>query len=162
MAARSKAKLEFSCTASKSAAKKYSQWKEYAPLLKIASNEVMVAELPEIIKMKLGIVLLSDEELLEMNRNVLGHDFYTDILTFEIERKGNALEAELYFSLDRAQENALRYKVSLRNELARLAIHGMLHLAGYDDKTSAAKGKMRKMEKDFLDKVGAGFSLRAL
>ncbi len=156
MALRFKAKLEFSCTASKSAAKKYPQWKEYTPLLKIASNEVIVAELPEIRKMKLGIVLLSDEELLEMNRNVLGHDFYTDILTFEIERKGTELEAELYFSLDRAQENALRYKVSLRNELARLAIHGMLHLAEYDDKTSEGKRKMREKEQEFIDMVGAG------
>ena len=150
MAVRSKAKLEFSCTASKAATQKYPKWKEYSPLLKIATKEVMISELPDITNMKLGIVLLSDEELLEMNRNVLGHDFYTDILTFEIERKGNYLEAELYFSLDRAQENALRYKVSLRNELVRLAIHGMLHLAGYDDKTSIGKKKMRKMEQEFL------------
>ena len=150
MATRSKAKLEFSCTASKAAAIKYPKWKDYVPLLKTASHEVMLSELPKITTMKLGIVLLGDEELLEMNKSVLGHDFYTDILTFVIERNGKELEAELYFSLDRAQENALQYKVSLRNELARLAIHGMLHLAGYDDKTSAGKKKMRLMEKDFL------------
>jgi probable rRNA maturation factor len=156
MAVRSKAKLEFSCTASKAAAKKYPKWKEYISFLKMASHEVMLTELLEITDMKLGIVLLSDEELLEMNKSVLKHDYYTDILTFEIERKDTNLEAELYFSLDRAEENALRYKVSLRNELARLAIHGMLHLGGYDDKTSIEKKKMRKLEQEFLVMVGAG------
>ncbi len=152
MAVRSKAKLEFSCTASKAAEQKYPKWKEYVSLLKAAADEVLLSELPEITSMKLGIVLLSDEELLEMNKSVLKHDYYTDILTFEIERNDNHLEAELYFSLDRAQENALRYKVSLRNELAHLAIHGMLHLAGYDDKTSEGKAQMRKKEREFLEK----------
>lgn len=157
MAHRSKAKLEFCCTASKAAAEKYPTWKKYISLVKIASNEVMIAELPEILNMKLGIVLLRDEELLEMNKTVLKHDYYTDILTFEIDKTGNNLEAELYFSLDRAQENALRYKVSLRNELARLAIHGMLHLAGYDDKSFGEKKKMRKMEQEFLKHGGVDF-----
>ena len=136
--------------ATKAAAKKYPKWKEYVPLLKTTSHEVMLSELPEITAMKLGIVLQSDEELLELNLNVLKHDFYTDILTFEIERNEHEIEAELYFSLDRARENALQYKVTLRNELARLAIHGMLHLAGYDDKKPAAKKKMRGKENQFL------------
>jgi probable rRNA maturation factor len=109
--------------------------------------------------MKLGIVLMSDEELLEMNLKVMKHDFYTDILTFEIERKKAVLEAELYFSLDRASENALRYKVTLRNELARLAIHGMLHLAGYDDKKSAGKKRMREKERFFLEYLRSEHSI---
>ena len=122
-------------------------------MLKKASREVLIFELSKIARMKLGIVLLNDEELLELNQKALGHDFYTDILTFEIERKNNALEAELYISLDRAQENAMRYKVTLRNELARLAIHGMLHLAGYDDKSPAAKKKIRRKEQDFIERI---------
>lgn len=151
MAVRSSARFDFSCTASKAVKTKYSEWKEFISLLQIASNEVIKTELPDIKQMKLGIVILTDDELLEMNRRVLGHDFYTDILTFEIERSENALEAELYFSFDRARENALRFKVSLRNELARLAIHGILHLAGFDDKDPLAKKLMRKKEKFFLE-----------
>ena len=150
MAAKSSAKLEFSCAATKAAAKTYPKWKSLIPLLQVAANEVMASELPEITNMKLGIVFMSDRELLELNREAMKHDFYTDILTFEIERNKHVLEAELYFSLDRARENALRYKATLRNELARLAIHGMLHLAGYDDKKPAAKKKMREKEKFFL------------
>jgi rRNA maturation RNase YbeY len=151
MAARSEAKLEFACTASKAASKKYPKWKALIPLLRVAVHEVMRQELLKIRTLKLGIVLMNDEELLEMNRQVLKHDFYTDILTFEIEREQTALEAELYFSLDRARENALQYKVTLRNELARLAIHGMLHLAGYDDKNPAGKKRMRERERFFLE-----------
>jgi probable rRNA maturation factor len=153
MAARSEAKLEFSCSATKAAAKKYPKWKSLIPLLEAAAHEVMRQELPEIKSMKLGIVLMSDEELLEMNRKVMKHDFYTDILTFEIERGKSALEAELYFSLDRASENALQYKVTLRNELARLVIHGMLHLAGYDDKKQSGKKRMREKERFFLERI---------
>jgi rRNA maturation RNase YbeY len=136
--------------ATEALAKKYPAWKEFSSLLRIAAYEVMQAELPGVTEMKLGIVLQSDEELIELNRRALGHDFYTDILTFEIERTGSALEAELYFSLDRARENALRYGVSLRNELARLAIHGILHLAGFGDTEPAAKKQMREKERFFL------------
>ena len=153
MASRSEGKLEFSCITTSAAAKTFPKWESSIPLLKTASKEVMRIELPEIRQMKLGIVLMTDEELLEMNKRVMKHDFYTDILTFEIDRIEGFLEAELYFSYDRARENALRYKVSLRNELAHLAIHGMLHLAGYDDKKPSAKKKMQEREKFFLEKL---------
>src|SRR5689334_14933209 len=132
MAARSEATLILTCSATTPASKKYPRWKSFRSLLELAGYEVIRKELPAIKSLKLGIVFMTDEELLAMNKEVLKHDFYTDILTFEIERDGQDMEAELYFSLDRARENALRYNASLRNELARLVIHGMLHLAGYD------------------------------
>jgi probable rRNA maturation factor len=138
-------------SASPAAAKKYRTWKSHTSLLTKAANCVLEKELPAITSLKLGIVLLSDEELLELNKTSLGHDYYTDILTFEIERESNHLEAEIYISMDRAQENALRYNIGLRNELAHLLIHGMLHLAGYSDKSPAAKKKMQKKEQEFLE-----------
>ena len=159
MAARSEAAFDFSCTATNAAFKRYPRWKSFTRLLELAAHEVMRKELPKIRQMKLGIVLMSDKELLELNRKILNHDFYTDILTFEIERSNSALEAELYFSLDRASENALQYKVTLRNELARLAIHGMLHLAGYDDKKSPDKKRMRERERFFLDYLHSEHSI---
>ena len=145
-----------SINASKASAKKFPNWKSYTPLLKKAAHAVLKKELPTVKFLKLTIVFQTDEELLDLNKQALGHDFYTDILTFEIERDANSLEVEIYISLDRAQENALRYKTTLRNELARLAIHGMLHLARYEDKTPAGKKEMRKKEKEFLELVGAG------
>jgi len=148
-----KPKLEFFCSASKSISKNYPGWKSHIPILKIAGQKVLTTELPNITDMKLGIVFMGDEELLELNKSALGHDYYTDILTFEIEHEDNHLEAEIYISLDRAKENALCYNVSLRNELAHLLIHGMLHLAGYSDKSPAAKKKMQKKEQEFLESI---------
>jgi probable rRNA maturation factor len=140
-------------TSSSAISKKFPKWKSYASILKKGSSEVHRKELPTIKSLKLTIVFQTDEELLELNKQALGHDYYTDILTFEIERDSNSLEGELYISLDRAKENALFYKDTLRNELARLAIHGMLHLAGYDDKSPAGKREMRRKEKEFLSLV---------
>ncbi|MEP7236124.1 MAG: rRNA maturation RNase YbeY [Ignavibacteriota bacterium] len=144
-------KFDFSCSITDAASKKYPRWKSFTPLFELAAHEVLIAELPKIKEMKLGIVLMTDAELLKMNREVLKHDYYTDILTFEIERDEVKVEAELYCSLDRASENARLNNVTLRNELARLAIHGMLHLAGYDDKKPAAVKKMREKENFFLE-----------
>jgi probable rRNA maturation factor len=140
-------------SATTSASKKYPDWKKYSPFLRNGLHETLKQESPEIRSAKFSIVFQTDKELLELNKKSLGHNFYTDIITFEIERDSKSLEAEIYISLDRAKENALRYKTTLRNELARLVIHGMLHLAGYDDKTSAGKREMRKKEKEFLEKI---------
>ncbi|MDP4219295.1 MAG: rRNA maturation RNase YbeY [Bacteroidota bacterium] len=153
MAAKPKKELQITITASKAAAKKYTNWQDYNKLLQASAFEVLNSELPGFTEVKLTIVLYTDDELLELNRRLLGHDFYTDILTCELEREGALLEAELYFSLDRASENALRYKVTLRNELARLAIHGILHLAGHEDSDIKAKNQMRQKERFFLRRL---------
>ena len=129
------------------------KWKKLEPLLKEAASEVYHEELGEFKKFVLNIVLQSDEELRELNIRSLDHDYYTDILTFEIERSETELIAELYFSIERATENAHRFGVSLRNELARLAIHGVLHLAGYSDKQAQAKKRMQRKERYFLERL---------
>ena len=101
----------------------------------------------------LSVIFMSDDELLHMNRSVLEHDYYTDILTFEIERKGKSLEAELYVSVDRARDHATRYRTPVDRELIRLIVHGILHLAGYKDKTAQQKKRMRTRERFFLSKL---------
>jgi rRNA maturation RNase YbeY len=121
--------------------------------LKLAARFVSETELPALSHVSISVVLLSDEELLEMNRSSLGHDWYTDIITFEIERSTDALEAELYLSVDRARENAGRAGVSLERELIHLVIHGVLHLAGYEDKAASAKNQMRACERFYLAKL---------
>lgn len=111
----------------------------------VASGE---AALPKLID--LSIVFMSDEELLSLNNSSLGHDWYTDIITFEIERTVDALEAELYLSVDRAAENARKARVTLEYELVHLVIHGLLHLAGYDDHETTAKKLMKRRERFYL------------
>jgi len=127
--------------------------KNLEPLLKIAAQDVYREELSEFHKLHLNVILQSDEELRELNVRSLQHDYFTDIITFEIERNDSELSAELYISLERARENALSFKVSMRNELAHLVIHGMLHLAGYSDKQAAAKKRMQRTERYFLTQL---------
>ncbi len=115
-----------------------------------AAGLVAQTELPDVSELLLSVILMSDDELLEINQSSLGHDFYTDIITFEIERSADALEAELYISVDRARENAKRASVSMEHEMAHLVIHGVLHLTGYDDKAPKAKNQMRARERFYL------------
>jgi probable rRNA maturation factor len=136
-------------------------------LMKEAARLVAMTEIPELSAYDLSVVTMSDDELLDINRSALGHDYYTDILTFEIERTATRLEAELYFSVERAKENAKRYKASIEEELIHLVIHGTLHLAGYDDGNKLDKKRMKIRERFFLaqfqhrmDEIGASGSLK--
>jgi probable rRNA maturation factor len=103
--------------------------------------------------LELHVILLTDSELLAINRASLGHDWLTDIITFEIECTVQTIEAEIYISVDRARENARRFRVPLMQELEHLIIHGMLHLAGMTDKTALEKKQMRARERLFLAKL---------
>lgn len=115
-----------------------------------AARKVAEAEMPKLTEFTLSLVTMSDAELLAMNRSALGHDWFTDIITFEIERTGTALEAEIYLSVDRALANARRFRQPLEVEILHLVIHGILHLAGYDDKSTNGKKQMRARERWYL------------
>lgn len=143
--------LVFALYATPDAKKLDPKWKELAPILKAAAKLVLREVMPTLYKLELGVILQSDEELRALNIKALHHDYYTDILTFEIDRGEHRLQAELYLSLDRARENALRFKSTQRNELTRLVIHGMLHLAGYNDKLASEKKRMQRKERYFLE-----------
>lgn len=92
----------------------------------------------------------SDEALLDINQRRLGHDFYTDIVTFPMV-EDTLLSSEFCLSLDRIAENALIFGRSFESELLRVIIHGVLHLMGYDDHTDEEQKKMRAMEENCLD-----------
>ena len=95
-------------------------------------------------------VFLSDDELLKMNQEHLNHNYYTDIITFDLSNKENTLEGELYISIDRVKENATTYKAPFELELYRVMIHGILHLVGLGDKTKEEKIEIRKKEDEYL------------
>lgn len=95
-------------------------------------------------------IFCSDAFLLQLNQNFLRHNTYTDIITFDYSSSKNALEGEIYISLDRIVENAKKFKSTLDNELHRVIIHGILHLIGYKDKSKADKLLMRKKEDTYL------------
>jgi rRNA maturation RNase YbeY len=101
-------------------------------------------------KIDLNIVFCTDDELLEINKEYLNHDFYTDIITFPIEEDEYILEAEIYISIDRVLENATSLNLSSQVELHRVIIHGVLHLCGYNDSTNQQKQTMRERESYYL------------
>ena len=99
----------------------------------------------------LNIIFCSDEYLLNMNKDFLQHDYYTDIITFELsEKNAPSIQAELYISLDRVTDNATQLQVSIKQELHRVIFHGLLHLLGFKDKTKKDQDQMRTMEEQFL------------
>jgi probable rRNA maturation factor len=101
-------------------------------------------------KVELNVIFCTDEELLDINKKFLNHDYYTDIVTFPIEETDSAIEAEIYMSIDRIKDNALNEGVHFSNEFNRVLIHGVLHLCGYKDKTHYEKQLMRVKETDYL------------
>ncbi len=96
-------------------------------------------------------IFCSDEYLLEVNRKFLNHDYYTDIVTFPLSEKDEIITGEIYISVDRIKENAGINNVDFENELARVIIHGVLHLIGYDDLNEDEKREMRAKENYYLN-----------
>jgi probable rRNA maturation factor len=95
-------------------------------------------------------IFCSDHYLLQVNREFLDHDYYTDIITFDLSEPRQPINAEVYISVDRIRDNAKQFTSSLQNELHRVIFHGALHLCGYRDKTREEKAQMREMEDKYL------------
>ena len=93
----------------------------------------------------------SDDKLLEINKERLGHDFYTDIVTFPLTDCVTVLSSEFCISLDRIKENAVTFGRSFDSELHRVMIHGVLHLIGFDDHTDEDERIMREKEEEALE-----------
>ncbi len=99
----------------------------------------------------LDIIFCTDDYLLEINQNHLSHNYYTDIITFDLSPTKNAPTiGELYISIDRVKDNANTHQVTFTNELHRVIFHGSLHLCGYKDKKEEDIAVMRKMEERYL------------
>ena len=91
----------------------------------------------------------SDERELEVNRQFLGHDYYTDVITFDYSTP-STLSGDIFISLDTVRSNAEMVGTSFENELLRILIHGVLHLTGQGDKTPETKAQMTAKEEHAL------------
>jgi probable rRNA maturation factor len=100
---------------------------------------------------RINYIFCSDEHLLSINKEFLKHDFYTDIITFDLSESTNKIDGEIYISLDRVRDNAQKFDTTINKELHRVIFHGALHLCGYKDKTSKEEAEMRKAENKYLD-----------
>lgn len=103
---------------------------------------------------EINFIFCSDAYLLSINQQYLKHDTYTDIITFDYtkEEKEKPLSGDIFISVERVKENAETFSKTVENELHRVIIHGILHLAGYKDKTKADKEEMTKQENLYLKK----------
>ena len=98
---------------------------------------------------ELSFNFCSDEELLKINIEHLNHDFYTDIITFEL-NEDDVVIGDIYISIDRVKDNAKQQGTTFTNELMRVLIHGVMHLCGYKDKTKKDAALMREKEDYYL------------
>jgi len=96
---------------------------------------------------QIDYIFCSDDYLLELNKEYLNHDTFTDIITFDY-RDGNTISGDIFISTDRVEDNAKKYDVAFSNELKRVMSHGVLHLAGYGDKSNEEKRIMREKEEE--------------
>ncbi|MDP4207485.1 MAG: rRNA maturation RNase YbeY [Bacteroidota bacterium] len=100
----------------------------------------------------INYIFASDNYILEINRQYLQHDYFTDIITFNY-NEGEIINGDIFISVDTVRVNAEKYKFSFENELYRVIIHGVLHLIGYDDKNEESAKIMRNMEDSSLKKL---------
>ena len=99
----------------------------------------------------LNYIFCNDNALLEINRKYLNHNFYTDVISFDLSSSRKEILADIYISVDRIRENAKSFKTTLKEELHRVMLHGLLHLCGYNDKTEVQRQLIRKKEDFYLN-----------
>jgi probable rRNA maturation factor len=112
------------------------------------SNTLTLLEQKALLEKRIGKItfyFVSDEELLEINRAHLNHDYYTDIITFDYSTQ-RKLEGEIYVSIERVKENGKDFS----EELIRVMSHGVLHMLGYNDKSEEELITMRSKEEEWI------------
>ena len=99
---------------------------------------------------EINYIFCDDEYLLEINKQYLNHDYYTDIISFDY-TENEVVSGDIFISIDRVKENASDYGVSFDNELKRVIIHGILHFCGYKDKSQEEERMMRLKEEEKIN-----------
>lgn len=99
---------------------------------------------------EINIIFCNDKYLFMINEKYLNHDFYTDVITFNCVRN-TKISGDLFLSIDRVKENALKWGFLFEKELYRVIVHGILHLLAYNDKNHTDKNCMQDKENFYLD-----------
>lgn len=100
---------------------------------------------------ELNYIFCSDEYVLQVNRDYLQHDYYTDIITFDQREEDDKLEGDIFISVDRVADNAQQLGIAPELEMRRVLAHGLLHLCGYGDKSEAEATAMRQHEENWIN-----------
>jgi rRNA maturation RNase YbeY len=133
--------VQFFFADSKIAIKERKRLKVFIPAIFIKEGSILNS---------INYIFCSDEYLLNINREFLQHDYYTDIITFKLSQSKLPIDAEIYISIDRVKDNAKLLHETIGLELHRVIFHGVLHLCGYRDKTKNEIEIMRKAENKYL------------
>lgn len=111
---------------------------------------------------EVNINFVTNNQILEINKTYLQHNYYTDIITFNYSGDIKNLEGEIFISVDEAFENSKKFGCSLNEELLRLITHGFLHLVGYDDQNASDKKKMKKIENLLVTELSENLQKRVI
>jgi len=118
-------------------------WRKTKALLyKVISEEGKVSG-------DLNFIVTNDVSIKEINKQFLQHNYYTDVISFDNSME-HEVSGEVYISLDTIKINAVNYNVSLKQEIFRVMVHGVLHLCGFNDSTEKERGEMRRKEDYWL------------
>ena len=98
----------------------------------------------------LNYIFCTDPALKKLNNQHLGHNYFTDIISFDLSEHPKTIQPEIFLSIDRVRENAKAIISTLKRELHRVVFHGVLHLLGYKDKSRSERQEMREMEEQWL------------
>ena len=99
---------------------------------------------------QINVIFTNNEEIFSLNAQYLNHHYYTDVIAFYYSRSG-PVEGDIFISLDKVYENSLEYESGFENEVIRVLIHGILHLAGYTDETQEEKESMHRLEDRYIE-----------
>lgn len=124
-------------------------------ILKLVIKELFIKE--KKILERLDYIFCDDAYLLDLNRSFLNHDYYTDIITFDMSLT-DQIVGEIYISVDTVRLNSERFKTTFSSELHRVIFHGALHLCGYGDKSRMEVKQMRSLEDRYLKKYARRIS----
>ncbi len=123
-----------------------------APLIKKREVTKWIKDVAAFYEKKVGAIsyiFCSDEKILEINKEYLQHDYYTDIITFDYTDEG-VISGDIFISLDTVKSNAEEFKTDYKEELHRIIIHGVLHLCGINDKAEGEREHMTECENKAL------------
>ena len=98
----------------------------------------------------INYIFCNDNQIIKINNRFLNHNYYTDIITFNLADKSEPISAEIYISIDRVRDNAKNLEIPFVAEIHRVMFHGALHLCGYNDKTKSDILKIRMKEDNYL------------
>ena len=98
----------------------------------------------------INIIFNDDENMRLLKKKYFNQDYYTDVITFNLEKPENFIEGEIYIGINQVYKNSIKFNCNINNELKRVFIHGLLHLIGYNDQTKIDKKNMTKLEDRYI------------